>query len=89
MSNEVTLKSAKEILVFFEAHPNLSFDEMSEIVKTFTSDPLPPVIFTPFDKSKEDKEKPKKQLLKWLEVNAEAIDNGETPYCFFDTFKRD
>lgn len=86
--SEVTLRSAKEILVFFEAHPNLSFDEINEVVTTYLGGNLQAVLFTPFDKSKEDKTKLKKQFLEWLEANAEAIDKGEITHCFLDTFKR-
>lgn len=89
MSKEITLNSAIEILVFFKKYPKLDFDTMNCIVKAYIGDQLPSVIFTPVDKSKEDKEKPKKQLLKWLEDYADALDKGETPYCFFDTFKRE
>lgn len=91
MSKKVTLRSAKEILIFFEAHPELSFEQMQNILCAYTGQNIRAIVFVTASKGeKQDLEKPKRQFLEWLKENLDVLDNpnGLIPIPFFDTFKR-
>lgn len=87
MKQEITLKSAKEILAFFEANPGLSFNQVNEIVHAYAGGQFTAVIFKPKgNTAPRNDERPKRELLEWLERNGEALDNGEVAHFFTSKF---
>ena len=88
--DEVTLHSASEILAFFEAHPELSFEQMNEIVYTYAGQQFTAVVYVPHEsyKGKRDLKRPKLELLEWLEKNGEALDSGEATHFFTSKFPK-
>lgn len=67
MSKEITLRSTQEILDFFEANKNLTYEQMNEIVSVFVGNKFCPIVFVSAKKDAEpDNERAKREYLIWF-----------------------
>lgn len=89
MKKQITLRSYKELLAFFKAHPELSFEQMNNIVHKYAGGQFTAVVFTSNkNKAQDGDERPKRELMDWLEKNGEALDKGEAAHFFTSTFPK-
>ena len=93
MSNEITLRSAAEILEYFRANPKLTFDQMLDILHAYTGGDFRTIVFRPIeaDTSPTDPDRPKRELMQWLETRGKELDddNGPPPILFTSIFSEE
>lgn len=82
-----TLNSLEDLIIYLkECSDILSYSEMLELVKDFTAGIELKVFTLPLGRP-QDFEKPKQEIINWLEYNYNAIDNFEVlPMPFISTF---